>query len=53
MNTSKELLLDRVVALAKECVESDRKILELQQEVDVLKNIVQYLIANRKVDDHA
>ena len=50
---SKQEMLERIIVLAKECVESDRKILELQQEVDVLKNIVQYLISNRKVDDHA
>lgn len=44
-------LLDRVIALAKECVECDRKIAKLQHENEVLKNIVEYLIDNRKVDE--
>lgn len=46
-------LFERVLILAKGCVEQERKILELQQENDVLKNIVKYLIDNRKVDEHA
>jgi len=50
--TNKELI-DRVITLAKECVESDRKILALQHENEVLKNIVEYLIDNRKVNEHA
>lgn len=45
-------LFERVLALAKECVEQDRKILALQHENEVLKNIVNYLVDNRKVDEH-
>ena len=46
------MLLDRLLILAKQNVEQDRKILELQQEIDVLKSIIKYLIDNRRIDDH-
>ena len=46
------MLLDRLLILAKQSVEQDRKILELQQEIDVLKSIIKYLIDNRRIDDH-
>lgn len=47
-----QMMFERLIALAKEGVESDRKIIALQQEVDILKSIVKYLIDNRKVDEH-
>ena len=47
-----EQMFERLLALAKECVEQDRKILELRHENEVLKNIVNYLVDNRKVDEH-
>jgi hypothetical protein len=45
-------LFERLLFLAKQGVELDRKILVLQQENDVLKNIIKYLIDNRRIDEH-
>lgn len=47
-----EQMFERLLALAKECVEQDRKILALQHENEVLKNIVNYLVDNRRIDEH-
>ena len=46
------MLLDRLLILAKQNVDQERKIVELQQEIDVLKSIIKYLIDNRRIDDH-